>query len=253
MEGEPARLMLPIISLVSEESIMQIARMLLRSMSLAAVLLIPAVNAAPQKINPGDIAVPMSAAPQAPPAHSEPELPGPGMPLPVPSSMSSGGLAAPVQSGDDAIRIRALPQDADLRRHAPAPQQVEGPMPHSENGVRWLCGGVGLEESARMKQEARNYAIMLTFAARDGSYLADVKVRVVDNRGQPVLDTTCDSPILLIDPGRAGRYRITAQTGGATLTRTAAFTSGQHGKSVVMVWPVGPSEVDPNAAGPRQH
>jgi len=104
-----------------------------------------------------------------------------------------------------------------------------------------------------MKQEARNYAMMLTFAARDGSYLADVKVRMVDNRGQPVLDTTCDSPILLIDPGRAGRYRITAQTAGATLTRTAAFTSGERGKSVVMVWPTRPSDVDPDPAGLQQH
>lgn len=233
--------------------IMHRAMMLFRSMTLAPFLLFPAVNAAPQKINAVDMAVPMPAAEQAPPAHGEPELPGPGMPLPVPSGMSSGGLPAPGQSGDDAIQMRTLPQDADLRSPAPAPQKVEGPMPHSENGVRWLCGGVGLEESTRMKQEARNYAMMLTFAARDGSYLADVKVQVVDSRGHSVLDTTCDSPILLVDPGRAGRYRITAQTAGDTLTRTAAFTSGERGKSIVMVWPTRPSELDPDATGLQQH
>jgi hypothetical protein len=219
--------------------------------TLVALMLAPVLGSAAPRMNPADMAVPLPTAPQAPPAHVEPALPGPGMPLPAPSSTSSGGLPQTGESGGDAVEVRKLPNDVGQHgMQQDAARQATGATPHSENGVRWMCGGIGLDESSRMKQDARNYAMMLSFSARDGSYLADVKVRVVDSHGKPVLDTTCDGPILLLNPPGAGTYRITAQSGGTTVTRTAAIASGQHGKSIAMVWPDRPARSDVDVVEP---
>ena len=83
-------------------------------------------------------------------------------------------------------------------------------QPKIENGVTYLCGGVGLDESTAMKQAARNYDLMSTFAAQDGSYLADVNVDILGKGDTPILQTTCDGPMLLVKVPQAGAYRIRA-------------------------------------------
>jgi hypothetical protein len=221
--------------------------------TLATLLLAPCPGGAAPQMNAADMSIPMPMAPEAPPAHIESELPGIGMPEPAASGSSSGGLPEIGGSGNDAIQIRKLPGAADQPGiRADAPTQSQRPTEHSENGVRWVCGGIGQEESSRLKQEAKNYAMMLTFSALDGSYLADVKVRIVDSRNRPLLETTCDGPILLIDPPGTGTYRITASSDGATLKRTVAIISGQHGKSVAMVWRDRPSKRGPDVTEPEK-
>lgn len=112
------------------------------------------------------------------------------------------------------------------------------PEPKSENGITYLCGGIGLDESESMKREARNYDLMLTFAARDGSYLADANVDIADARGNSVLKTTCGAPILLVDLPKSGTYRIRSEVAGHTQTKTVNVpTKKGYAKSMVMVWP----------------
>lgn len=121
------------------------------------------------------------------------------------------------------------------------------PQEHNQNGVAYLCGGVGQEEASYMKQEAKNYDLMLTFATRTGSYLADVDVDIKNAKGDSVLQANCDAPIMLIDLPRSGTYRIHAETSGYSLNRTArvaASRNNQRVSRVAMVWPrdVGGSE-----------
>jgi hypothetical protein len=117
-------------------------------------------------------------------------------------------------------------------------QTPEAPVqPRTENGLRYLCGGVGQDESEYMKSEARRHGLLMTFATTDGSYLAKVHVDVADSRGKPLLSVECDAPMLLVDLPRADRYRILAQTGGASLSRSAGVKAG-GGSRVVFVWPM---------------
>jgi hypothetical protein len=123
-------------------------------------------------------------------------------------------------------------------------QTPEAPVqPRTENGLRYLCGGVGLDESDYMKSEARLHGLLMTFTTVDGSYLAKVHVDIADNRGKPLMSVDCDAPMLLVDLPRGDRYRILAQTGGASLSRSASVKAG-GGNRVVFVWPMqdGPSE-----------
>jgi len=117
-------------------------------------------------------------------------------------------------------------------------QTPEAPVqPRTENGLRYLCGGVGLDESDYMKSEARLHGLLMTFTTVDGSYLAKVHVDIADNRGKPLMSVDCDAPMLLVDLPRGDRYRILAQTGGASLSRSASVKAG-GGNRVVFVWPM---------------
>ena len=117
-------------------------------------------------------------------------------------------------------------------------QTPDAPVePRTENGLRYLCGGVGLDESEYMKSQARSHGLLMTFATTDGSYLAKVHIDIADSRGKPLMSVDCDAPMLLVDLPRGNRYRILAQTGGASLSRTASVKSG-GGNRVVFVWPI---------------
>jgi hypothetical protein len=109
--------------------------------------------------------------------------------------------------------------------------------PETENGVTHVCGGVGLDESTYMKQAAKDYDLMSTFAAQDGSYLADVHVDISDKSGKSILQTTCSGPILLVKFPRAGAYRIRAEINGHAQTKITQARAKHGTRSVAFVWP----------------
>lgn len=172
------------------------------------------------------------------PAELQPEYPGysasssPVAPVPPPT-VREIPAAPSVFPGTASGRPSAIMPTKPV---AP-PALMTGVEPIRENGITFLCGGIGLDEADRMKREARNYDLMLTFAARDGSYLADINVDVADARGQSLLKTTCGAPMLLVNLPKSGSYRVHAETGGHTLTRTVQVRDMQQGKAVTMIWP----------------
>jgi len=111
--------------------------------------------------------------------------------------------------------------------------------PKSENGVTYLCGGIGAAEAAQMKREAANYNLMLTFAESSGAYMANVSVDIADARGKPILHTVCDAPIMLVDLPTAGSYTITAEVNGYPVSKTVRARPGRRGAAVGMTWPSG--------------
>jgi hypothetical protein len=113
----------------------------------------------------------------------------------------------------------------------PAPQEMK-----SENGVRYACGGVGFDESTAMQEEARKHGQLLSFAARDGSYLANVHVVVAGPGGKTLVETDCDGPLMLLDLPGKGRYSVTAKYGDRAMTRSLAV-GGKPGARTEFVWP----------------
>lgn len=152
------------------------------------------------------------------------------------SPLNSSGASSDVSSG------ASSPMQSEAGAEL---QQDQSPIarlkPITQDDVTYLCGGVGEEEVAHMKQEAKGYDLMLTFAARDGSYLADVDVAIRDAKGHSVLQTACDSPILLVDLPRSGTYRVRAETAGYELNRTVKVSAGdkrrQRVAAAVLSWP----------------
>lgn len=141
--------------------------------------------------------------------------------------LASSSILAQPSPGSTAVQSQQSPDTA-----------LTPLQPKVQNGVAYLCGGIGSDEAASMKQAASQYDLMLTFAASSGAYLADVNVDIADARGQAVLQTTCDGPIMLVSLHKNGTYRIRADAGGHVMTRTARVQSGKKVASVAMAWPV---------------
>lgn len=109
------------------------------------------------------------------------------------------------------------------------------PAAQTQNGVAYLTGGIGEDESAAMRMEARHYPVSMFFAAgKDNAFLADVKVTVRNKAGKEVL-TTAAGPILLVNLP-SGRYTVTAERNSKVLQRTVLV--GKTGeKQIVFHWP----------------
>ncbi|WP_420477293.1 hypothetical protein [Noviherbaspirillum sp. ST9] len=159
-------------------------------------------------------------------------------PHPMPGAESSGasGNSSSGASGSSPMRTEAT---ADL---PPPPSPIARLKPVTQDGVTYLCGGVGEEESSYMKQQASGYDLMLTFATRSGAYLADVDVDIRDAGGNTVLQLACDSPILLVDLPQGGSYKVRAEAAGYELNKTVRVAGGRKAQSQrvassILSWP----------------
>jgi hypothetical protein len=76
--------------------------------------------------------------------------------------------------------------------------------PHMQGKVTYLTGGIGEEEQAAVREHAGEYNLWITLTRPDGAYLSKVEVRVENDAGETLLDTTTDGPFLLakLPPGR---------------------------------------------------
>ncbi|WP_151636694.1 hypothetical protein [Noviherbaspirillum aerium] len=149
---------------------------------------------------------------------------------PASRELSSGGVnTTSSEAGVDALAERVPASPAERLK------------PVMRNDITYLCGGVGEEEAAYIRQQASSYDLMLTFAARDGAYLADVNVDIADASGNRLLQARCDSPMMLVDLPRAGNYRIRADARGHVIRRSikvaAGRKTGQHLATAVLTWP----------------
>jgi hypothetical protein len=172
------------------------------------------------------------------------------------SSTPRSGAGSDTPSGASSGASNSMPGSTVNGMHSEAGMELRQPpsptarlKPVTHDDVTYLCGGVGEEEVAYMKNEAKDYDLMLTFAARDGSYLADVDVDIKDAKGNSVLQAACDSPILLVDLPRSGNYRVRAETAGYTLNQSVKVnTAKRKGKSLaaaVLSWPQQVAEIAP--------
>jgi len=112
------------------------------------------------------------------------------------------------------------------------------PEAQTQNGITYLSGGIGLDESEAMKAAAKDYTLMITCSVQPtGQYLSDVKVSITDKSSSPVLETVIDGPMLLVQLA-PGQYRISAENDGVTMNRTVDIGS-EHPTRVNLSWPAG--------------
>jgi len=106
---------------------------------------------------------------------------------------------------------------------------VEG---KTNDGRRYVAGGIGIEEVDMLRQEAPSFSLQLITAARTGAYLAGTQVRITGPGNNVVLDTTIDAPWLLVDlPG--GNYTVRATNLGNTVERRLAIAPGKPQRIVL--------------------
>ena len=120
----------------------------------------------------------------------------------------------------------------------PAFSQSQLPAEQSQGAVRYISGGIGLDESEAIKRAASKYPLALEFymtATPRNEYLSDVSVVVKDRAGKTVLDTVSGGPFLLASLA-TGTYSVTATTKeGNAQRRSVEVKSGGH-QRLVFTW-----------------
>jgi hypothetical protein len=108
------------------------------------------------------------------------------------------------------------------------------PEVQTQNGIHYVAGGIGKEQSEALKLVAKDYDLMLTFATRGGKYLADVDVQIEDMKGNTLVDTVSDGPLFLADLP-AGRYKVTAAEDGISQIKVVNI-DGKRPAEAVFHW-----------------
>lgn len=102
----------------------------------------------------------------------------------------------------------------------------EGPVPPP--APRYIVGGITDDERTELRSQVERHSLWLvTAVSRTGAYLADVRVRLWDERHRLVFDDSLSGPWLLIDLA-PGRYDIEATFGDQTQRRATTLHAGDH-------------------------
>ncbi|MCU0073321.1 carboxypeptidase regulatory-like domain-containing protein [Pseudomonas koreensis] len=103
-----------------------------------------------------------------------------------------------------------------------------------QNGVRYLAGGIGEDESKAIQQSA-GYNLHMTFAVgMQNQYTADVDVMIQKAPGQTVLKLNQTGPLVYVQLP-PGKYTVVATRNGET-RRDAAEIGGGAARNLVFHW-----------------
>jgi hypothetical protein len=116
---------------------------------------------------------------------------------------------------------------ASLALAADPPVSDATPPPHASGGIGDDDPLVGM---------TGDYNLQFVFATQgSGEYLADIRVRVADVKGNTLLDTESPGPLFYLRLA-AGTYRISADFHGRTVKKSVAVTDRKQ-QSLYFYWP----------------
>lgn len=93
--------------------------------------------------------------------------------------------------------------------------------------MSYVSGGTGEDEREALLARAADFDVKLVFAERGGAYLADVKLSISGQDGQPVLETVAAGPVFLARLP-SGNYELKATYEG--VTQVLRFSLSAHGR-----------------------
>ncbi|MGU9851432.1 carboxypeptidase regulatory-like domain-containing protein [Pseudomonas koreensis] len=129
------------------------------------------------------------------------------------------------------LLLPGMSQAANLEPVDSAGVQVQQ---QQQNGINYLSGGIGLDESKAI-QQSTGYNLHMTFAvgAQD-QYTADVDVTIQKAPGQTVLTLTQTGPLVYVQLP-PGKYTVLATRNGETRRDVTDVGSGTA-RNLVFHW-----------------
>ncbi len=118
----------------------------------------------------------------------------------------------------------------------PAPSAL--PEIRRKNGIEYITGGIGIDESRAIQFEAEHWPLLITMAeiTRGQSravWIANVDVSISNRQGKPIIDFRSDGPLALVRL-EAGKYTIHARFNGVEEKRDFMVMAGMSQKLVVL-------------------
>ena len=118
---------------------------------------------------------------------------------------------------------------------------AQADVPESKNyqGIQYITGGIGSEESEAMLELGKKWPLVLEFSQAHPQrplWVADVTVKIIDQKKKVVFDAMSDGPILLIDLA-PGNYELQLSFEGKPLKRTVKLEENKPLK-LSITWPI---------------
>lgn len=118
---------------------------------------------------------------------------------------------------------------------------AQADIPESQNyqGIQYITGGIGSEESDAMLQLGQRWPLTLEFAQDHPQrplWVADVDVKITDSKKKVIFSALSEGPIMLIQLP-AGSYEIEAKFEDRTLKKKLKIETNQAVK-LPIVWPI---------------
>lgn len=152
--------------------------------------------------------------------------------------LAAMSLAAMAQGVDEAVsRTDAAGAGCAMPGH----EAYRGALPPVQElgAVRFVTGGIGVDEARAMREARADYPLALTFVQRYGDkdqFLSHILVEIRRGDGTPVLCATSNGPYMYVDL-EPGQYQVSATSdGGRQIDREATIAAGDH-RDITFVWP----------------
>jgi hypothetical protein len=116
--------------------------------------------------------------------------------------------------------------------------QADIPDAKVAQGIEYISGGIGSEESDAMLALGKKWPLVLEFSQDHPQrplWVADVTVKILDQKKKVVFEALSDGPIMLVKM-TAGKYDAEYTFEGKILKRSLVVEEGKFQKQSV-VWP----------------
>jgi hypothetical protein len=116
--------------------------------------------------------------------------------------------------------------------------QVEIPEAKISQGIEYISGGIGSEESDAMLALGKKWPLVLEFSQDHPQrplWVADVTVKILDQKKKVVFEALSEGPIMLLKIS-SGKYDAEYSFEGKVLKRSLAIEEGKFQKQSV-IWP----------------
>lgn len=94
---------------------------------------------------------------------------------------------------------------------------LSGNATWADSSIDFMSGGIGKEGREAMKEAEANYNLEFVFTGKEGEYLSDIHVDIVDASDNLVGSTRVEGPYLLVK-ANPGKYMLKASYGDKQLT-----------------------------------
>ena len=155
-----------------------------------------------------------------------------------PAQRSSADRATEKTTGAAGAPSMTPPVESVTTAPGHTPATAEGskgglPEPQQQNGVTYITGGFGDNESEAFKAAMADYSVGMVFSESGGAYLADIPVQIKGAGGTNV-DIKAAGPYLLMNLPE-GKYTAIASHQGKSMNREFSV-SGQKGQRISFTW-----------------
>lgn len=159
--------------------------------------------------------------PTGAPAYQMPQLQEP---PPLPGSSRQGvSPGRAVQFSQPEVE-EAIDMDSGPGWSPPSGIQIR-----EDRGIRYVSGGIGANERDELNALSHQFNLRLLFAMQAGNYLADVRVNIINARGETVFSAKSEGPWFFVQLP-PGAYTVDVDAMGRTQGQSVRINSGRQSR-----------------------